>query len=71
MKRSSKSSRSVALDADLIPSAQAVVHYGIVRYGTLTSWAAQLDYTDAVAVFDATLLGGLATDQKLTAHGEI
>ena len=47
------------------------MHYGIVRYGTLTSWAAQLGYTDAVAVFDATPLGGLATDQKLTANGEI
>ena len=33
VKRSSKSSRSVTLDADLIPSAPAVEQDGIARYG--------------------------------------
>ncbi len=56
----------IALDAGLISSAQAVEHYEIARYGTLKSWAAQLGYTDAVALFDANLQEELATDQKLT-----
>lgn len=62
---------SVALDAGLISSAQAVEHYEIARYGTLKSWAAQLGYTDAVALFDANLQEELATDQKLTELGEL
>ena len=62
---------SVALDAGLISSAQAVEHYEISRYGTLKSWAAQLGYTDAVALFDANLQEELATDQKLTDLGEM
>ncbi|WP_372353102.1 DUF892 family protein [Pararhizobium sp. BT-229] len=33
-------------------------------------WAAQLGYTDAVALFDANLQEELATDQKLTQLGE-
>jgi ferritin-like metal-binding protein YciE len=41
------------------------------RYGTLKSWAAQLGYTDAVALFDANLQEELATDQKLTELGEL
>lgn len=56
--------------AGLISSAQAVEHYEVARYGTLKSWAALLDYNDAVALFDANLQEELATDLKLTQLGE-
>jgi len=57
---------TVALDAGLVSSAQAVEHYEIARYGTLKTWAAQLGYKDAVALLDATLQEELATDKKLS-----
>jgi len=62
---------SVALDAGLIASAQAVEHYEIARYGTLKSWAAQLGLKDAVALIDANLQEELATDELLTQLGEV
>jgi ferritin-like metal-binding protein YciE len=37
-----------ALDAGLLVAAQAVEHYGITRYGTLRTWAAELSYKDEV-----------------------
>jgi ferritin-like metal-binding protein YciE len=61
---------SVALDAGLISSAQAVEHYEIARYGTLKSWAEQLGHTEAVALLDANLQEELATDKILTQLGE-
>lgn len=61
---------SVALDAGLISSAQAVEHYEIARYGTLKAWAEQLGLKDAVALIDANLQEEIATDEKLTALGE-
>ncbi len=61
---------SVALDAGLISSAQAVEHYEIARYGTLKSWAKQLGLTEAVELLDATLQEELETDQLLTQLGE-
>lgn len=61
---------SVALDAGLISSAQAVEHYEIARYGTLKSWAAQLGMDEAVALIDANLQEELETDQLLTQLGE-
>jgi ferritin-like metal-binding protein YciE len=36
----------------------------------LTTWAAQLGYADAMALFDANLQEELATDQTLTQLGE-
>lgn len=57
---------TVALDAGLVSSAQAVEHYEIARYGTLKTWAAQLGMKDAVALLDATLQEELATDKKLS-----
>jgi len=62
---------SIALDAGLISSAQAVEHYEIARYRTLKAWAEQLGYADAVALLDATLQEELATDQKLSELGEM
>lgn len=57
---------TLALDAGLISAAQAVEHYEIARYGTLRTWAALLDMTDAGALLQATLGEELATDQKLS-----
>ena len=57
---------SVALDAGLISSAQAVEHYEIARYGTLIAWAKQLDLNDAVPLLQQTLAEEEATDNKLT-----
>ncbi|MEB2848358.1 DUF892 family protein [Rhizobiales bacterium RZME27] len=61
---------SVALDAGLISSAQAVEHYEIARYGTLKSWAGQLGLKEAVALLDANLQEELETDELLTKLGE-
>jgi ferritin-like metal-binding protein YciE len=57
---------TVALDAGLVSSAQAVEHYEIARYGTLKTWAAQMGLKEAVALFDATLQEEMATDKKLS-----
>ncbi|KQX02752.1 hypothetical protein ASD01_18650 [Ensifer sp. Root423] len=62
---------TAALDAGLISSAQAVEHYEIARYGALKSWAAQLGLDAAVPLLDANLREEIATDQKLTALGEV
>ena len=62
---------SVALDAGLIASAQAVEHYEIARYGTLKSWAGQLGLKDAIPLLDANLQEELETDQLLTQLGEV
>ena len=61
---------SVALDAGLISSAQAVEHYEIARYGTLKTWAAQLGLKDVVALLDATLQEEIETDTLLSQLGE-
>lgn len=57
---------TVALDAGLVSSAQAVEHYEMARYGTLKSWASTLGMTEAVALLDATLQEEIATDKKLS-----
>jgi ferritin-like metal-binding protein YciE len=57
---------SVALDAGLISSAQAVEHYEITRYGTLIAWANQLGLEGAVSLLQANLAEEEATDKKLT-----
>jgi ferritin-like metal-binding protein YciE len=44
-----------ALDAGLLASAQAVEHYEISRYGTLSTWAEELGYEEAVDLLEATL----------------
>ena len=61
---------SVALDAGLISSAQAVEHYEIARYGTLKSWAGQLGLKEAVPLLDANLQEEVETDELLTQLGE-
>jgi len=57
---------TVALDAGLISSAQAVEHYEMARYGTLIAWAKQIGLKDAVPLLQATLAEEEATDKKLT-----
>jgi len=61
---------SIALDAGLISSAQAVEHYEIARYGTLKSWAGQLGLKEAVPLLDANLQEELETDELLTQLGK-
>jgi ferritin-like metal-binding protein YciE len=55
-----------ALDAGLVAAAQAVEHYEISRYGTLSTWAQELGYQDAVELLEATLAEDKKTDKLLT-----
>ena len=55
-----------ALDAGLLASAQAVEHYEISRYGTLSTWAEELGYEEAVDLLEATLQEEKNTDKTLT-----
>ena len=57
---------SPAHDAGLLAAAQAVEHYEISRYGTLSAWAEKLGMRDAVKLLDATLAEEKKTDQDLT-----
>jgi ferritin-like metal-binding protein YciE len=59
-----------ALDPGLLAVAQAVEHYEISRYGTLRTWAEELDYADAVGLLQATLDEEKATDKALTEIAE-
>jgi ferritin-like metal-binding protein YciE len=60
---------TIALDAGLVSSAQAVDHYEIARYGTLKAWAEQLGLEEAATLLDATLQEEIATDRKLSQVG--
>jgi ferritin-like metal-binding protein YciE len=55
-----------ALDAGLLAAAQAVEHYEISRYGTLKTWAGNLNMADAVKLLDETLTEEKNTDEALT-----
>jgi len=55
-----------ALDPGMIGVAQAVEHYEISRYGTLSAWAAQLGLKDAVKLLEATLAEEKKTDVALS-----
>ncbi|MBC7151714.1 MAG: ferritin-like domain-containing protein [Rhizobium sp.] len=59
-----------ALDAGLLAAAQAVEHYEISRYGTLSAWAKQLGLKDAAKLLDATLAEETATDGALSKLAE-
>ena len=61
---------TVSLDAGLIAAGQAVEHYEMARYGTLRTWAAQLGYSEAADLLQATLLEERATDKALTELAE-
>jgi ferritin-like metal-binding protein YciE len=53
------------LDAAIIAAAQAVEHYEITRYGTLTAWAKQLGRKDCAALLQQNL------DEEFTADGKL
>jgi ferritin-like metal-binding protein YciE len=54
----------VVLNAALIGAAQAVEHYEITRYGTLTAWAKALGHNDVAKLLLANLREEKATDKK-------
>lgn len=53
-------------DAAILADAQAVEHYEITRYGTLTAWAKQLGHEDAAKLLHQTLEEEKKTDELLT-----
>jgi ferritin-like metal-binding protein YciE len=55
----------LVLNAALIAAAQAVEHYEITRYGTLTSWAKLLGHTDVSKLLFMSLKEEKDTDKKL------
>jgi ferritin-like metal-binding protein YciE len=55
----------MVLNAALIAAAQAVEHYEITRYGTLTAWARLLGRADVAKLLAANLKEEKATDKKL------
>lgn len=57
-------------DAAMIAAAQAVEHYEITRYGTLSSWAKLLGNTEAKQLLDMTLKEEYSADTKLTEIAE-
>jgi ferritin-like metal-binding protein YciE len=57
-------------DAAIIAAAQAVEHYEITRYGTLTAWAKQLGREDCAALLQQNLDEEFAADSKLTKLAE-
>lgn len=61
---------SPAADAVLIACAQAVEHYEIARYGTLTTWARQLGFEEAAKLLEETLQEEKKTDELLTQLAE-
>jgi len=61
---------SPALDSGLLAGAQAVEHYEISRYGTLKTWAEELQLNDAVQLLDETLQEEKDTDAALTEIAE-
>ncbi len=54
------------LDAAMVAAAQAVEHYEITRYGTLSTWATELGRADVAALLKQTLAEEEATDKKLS-----
>ena len=55
----------MVLNAALIAAAQAVEHYEITRYGTLSAWAKLLGHSDVAKLLSANLKEEQATDKKL------
>jgi len=57
-------------DAGLIASAQRVEHYEIAGYGTVCTYAEQMNHTDDLMVLRQTLAEEKATDARLTQVAE-
>lgn len=60
----------MVMDAALIAAAQKVEHYEIATYGTLVTWARQLDLKQIVKVLSKTLQEEKDTDIRLTKLAE-
>jgi ferritin-like metal-binding protein YciE len=60
----------MVLDAALIAAAQKVEHYEIAAYGTLVTWAQQLELKQVARVLTQTLKEEKDTDEKLTQLAE-
>jgi ferritin-like metal-binding protein YciE len=58
------------LDAMLIAAAQKVEHYEIATYGTLVTWAKQIEMEEAASILHETLDEEKETDLKLTELAE-
>jgi len=58
------------MDAMLIAAAQKVEHYEIATYGTLVTWARQIDMEKAANILQETLDEEKDTDMKLTELAE-
>jgi ferritin-like metal-binding protein YciE len=57
-------------DAALISAAQRVEHYEIAAYGTVRTWANQMQHEEAASLLEQTLSEEKETDQKLTRLAE-
>ena len=58
------------LDAGIIMAAQSVEHYEIARYGTLITWARELDLNGVEELLQETLDQEKAADEKLSSLAE-
>ncbi|QDT52644.1 hypothetical protein Pan44_06560 [Caulifigura coniformis] len=58
------------MDAMLIAAAQKVEHYEIATYGTLVTWARQIEMDEAADLLQETLDEEKETDSKLTGLAE-
>lgn len=61
---------TIASDAALIASCQAVEHYEITRYGTMRRWATELKLKPVANLLDETLNEEYNADDTLTAIAE-
>jgi ferritin-like metal-binding protein YciE len=59
-----------AIDAALIAAAQKVEHYEIATYGTLCTWADQMDHQDALDLLKQSIEEEETTDERLTELAE-
>jgi ferritin-like metal-binding protein YciE len=59
-----------AFEAGLIAAAQAIEHYEIARYGTLSAWARQLDLTEVADLIEESLEEEADTDEILSEMAE-
>ncbi|AMY68638.1 ferritin-like domain-containing protein [Frigidibacter mobilis] len=55
-----------SIDAGLVAAAQAVEHYEMARYTTLSNWATLLGHADAAKLLSETLAEEQATDKALS-----
>jgi ferritin-like metal-binding protein YciE len=58
------------LDAGIIMAAQSVEHYEIARYGTLITWARELDLNGVQGLLQENLDEEKAADEKLSSLAE-